>query len=149
MRSANSPAQPSEDHAASPADVPLRTQVKPGMPYLDIIKLLKDNTNLPISAYHVSGEYAMLKAAAERGWGERARRCVGDAAVLQARGRRRDPHILRQAGGALAERVECGRVRARVGAQKNSHVQYKVVYWLRGGTPHGPVCALDAQHVGH
>jgi hypothetical protein len=30
-------------------------QVKPGMPYLDIIKLLKDNTNLPISAYHVSG----------------------------------------------------------------------------------------------
>ena len=68
MRSANSPAQPSEDHAASPADVPLRTQVKPGMPYLDIIKLLKDNTNLPISAYHVSGEYAMLKAAAERGW---------------------------------------------------------------------------------
>ncbi|EKX53899.1 hypothetical protein GUITHDRAFT_160911 [Guillardia theta CCMP2712] len=42
--------------------------VKPGMPYLDIIKLLKDNTNLPISAYHVSGEYAMLKAAAERGW---------------------------------------------------------------------------------
>jgi hypothetical protein len=36
------------------------------MPYLDIIKLLKDNTNLPISAYHVSGEYAMLKAAAER-----------------------------------------------------------------------------------
>mmetsp|Transcript_46788 Transcript_46788/g.110976 ORF Transcript_46788/g.110976 Transcript_46788/m.110976 type:complete len:411 (-) Transcript_46788:31-1263(-) len=42
--------------------------VKPGMPYLDIIKLLKDNTNLPISAYHVSGEYAMLKAAAEKGW---------------------------------------------------------------------------------
>lgn len=42
--------------------------VKPGMPYLDIIKLLKDNTNLPIAAYHVSGEYAMLKAAAEKGW---------------------------------------------------------------------------------
>jgi len=41
-------------------------QVKPGMPYLDIIKLLKDNSNLPIAAYHVSGEYAMLKAAAEK-----------------------------------------------------------------------------------
>ena len=42
--------------------------VKPGMPYLDVIRALKDNFDLPISAYHVSGEYAMLKAAAERGW---------------------------------------------------------------------------------
>jgi len=42
--------------------------VKPGMPYLDIIRRLKDNTNLPIAAYHVSGEYAMIKAACERGW---------------------------------------------------------------------------------
>lgn len=42
--------------------------VKPGLPYLDIIWRLKTATSLPISAYHVSGEYAMLKAAAERGW---------------------------------------------------------------------------------
>lgn len=42
--------------------------VKPGMPYLDIIHRLKENTNLPIAAYHVSGEYAMMKAAAQRGW---------------------------------------------------------------------------------
>lgn len=42
--------------------------VKPGMPYLDIIKRLRDFTSLPISAYHVSGEYAMMKAAAQRGW---------------------------------------------------------------------------------
>mmetsp|Transcript_10799 Transcript_10799/g.16292 ORF Transcript_10799/g.16292 Transcript_10799/m.16292 type:complete len:404 (-) Transcript_10799:69-1280(-) len=42
--------------------------VKPGMPYLDIIRRLKDNSDLPIAAYHVSGEYAMLKAAVERGW---------------------------------------------------------------------------------
>ena len=43
--------------------------VKPGMPYLDIIKLLKDNSGgLPVAAYHVSGEYAMLKAAALQGW---------------------------------------------------------------------------------
>ena len=41
--------------------------VKPGMPYLDVIKLLKDNTNLPIAAYHVSGEYAMMKAAVQNG----------------------------------------------------------------------------------
>ena len=44
------------------------------MAYLDIIKLLKDNSNLPIAAYNVSGEYSMVKAAAERGWidGEKA-----------------------------------------------------------------------------
>lgn len=42
--------------------------VKPGMPYLDIIRLLRDNTTLPVSAYHVSGEYAMIKAAALQGW---------------------------------------------------------------------------------
>jgi porphobilinogen synthase len=42
--------------------------VKPGMPYLDIIKLLRQNSHLPISAYHVSGEYAMMKAAVEKGW---------------------------------------------------------------------------------
>jgi porphobilinogen synthase len=42
--------------------------VKPGMPYLDIIRLLRDNSPLPVAAYHVSGEYAMMKAAAERGW---------------------------------------------------------------------------------
>jgi porphobilinogen synthase len=38
------------------------------MPYLDVIHRLKTSTNLPIAAYHVSGEYAMLKAAVERGW---------------------------------------------------------------------------------
>ena len=42
-------------------------QVKPAMPYLDIIRLLRDNSSLPIAAYHVSGEYAMLKAASANG----------------------------------------------------------------------------------
>ena len=42
--------------------------VKPALAYLDIIKLLKDNYAQPIAAYNVSGEYAMLKAAAEKGW---------------------------------------------------------------------------------
>jgi porphobilinogen synthase len=38
------------------------------MPYLDVIRRLRDASSLPIAAYHVSGEYAMMKAAAERGW---------------------------------------------------------------------------------
>lgn len=47
--------------------------VKPALAYLDIISRLKDEFDLPIAAYHVSGEYAMIKAAAEKGWidGER------------------------------------------------------------------------------
>jgi porphobilinogen synthase len=42
--------------------------VKPGLPYLDIMRLAREHTTLPIAAYHVSGEFAMLKAAAEKGW---------------------------------------------------------------------------------
>ncbi len=45
--------------------------VKPALAYLDIIKLLKDNTDLPVAAYNVSGEYAMVTAAAQRGWLDR------------------------------------------------------------------------------
>jgi porphobilinogen synthase len=47
--------------------------VKPGMPYLDILRRVKDNFHVPTFAYQVSGEYAMLMAAAERGWLERDR----------------------------------------------------------------------------
>lgn len=42
--------------------------IKPGLPYLDIIRLIREHTSLPVAAYHVSGEYAMLKAAAEKNW---------------------------------------------------------------------------------
>jgi porphobilinogen synthase len=42
--------------------------VKPAAAYLDVIAAVRAATSLPLAAYHVSGEYAMLKAAAERGW---------------------------------------------------------------------------------
>ena len=42
--------------------------VKPATPYLDVVRQVKDATAAPIAAYHVSGEYSMLKAAAEQGW---------------------------------------------------------------------------------
>jgi porphobilinogen synthase len=47
--------------------------VKPAGPYLDVITRVKEATGYPVAAYQVSGEYAMIKAAAERGWidGER------------------------------------------------------------------------------
>ena len=42
--------------------------VKPGLPYLDIVREVKNAVQLPVAVYHVSGEYAMLHAAAEKGW---------------------------------------------------------------------------------
>ena len=42
--------------------------VKPGMPYLDVVRRVKDTFKVPTFAYQVSGEYAMLKAAAQNGW---------------------------------------------------------------------------------
>ena len=48
--------------------------VKPGMPYLDVLQRVKETFAMPTFAYQVSGEYAMIMAAAERGWldGEKA-----------------------------------------------------------------------------
>jgi porphobilinogen synthase len=42
--------------------------VKPALPYLDIIRMVKDRFDVPVGAYNVSGEYAMVKAAAQKGW---------------------------------------------------------------------------------
>lgn len=42
--------------------------VKPGIAYLDIVREIKNAVNVPVTVFHVSGEYAMIKAAAERGW---------------------------------------------------------------------------------
>ncbi len=52
--------------------------VKPGMPYLDIVRRVKDTFAVPTYAYQVSGEYAMLKAAALNGWLE------GDRVMMEA-----------------------------------------------------------------
>lgn len=52
--------------------------VKPGLPYLDVIRRVKDNFNIPVFAYQVSGEYAMIKAAAQNGWLD------NDAALMES-----------------------------------------------------------------
>ncbi|MGK2950011.1 MAG: porphobilinogen synthase [Acidimicrobiales bacterium] len=51
--------------------------VKPALAYLDVIAAARADTDLPVAAYHVSGEYSMIKAAAERGWID------GDAVALE------------------------------------------------------------------
>lgn len=58
--------------------------VKPALPYLDVVARLRAATDLPIAAYHVSGEYAMIKAAAQNGWlDERA--CMTESLTAIAR----------------------------------------------------------------
>ncbi|MCF5928164.1 porphobilinogen synthase, partial [Xanthomonas perforans] len=52
--------------------------VKPGMPYLDVVRRVKDQFRVPTFAYQVSGEYAMLKAASANGWLDE-RKCVLEA----------------------------------------------------------------------
>ena len=47
--------------------------VKPALSYLDIIRQVKDSTDVPVAAYNVSGEYSMVKAAAEKGWIDEAK----------------------------------------------------------------------------
>jgi porphobilinogen synthase len=42
--------------------------VKPALPYLDVLRVVRDRFDLPVAAYNVSGEFSMVKAAAERGW---------------------------------------------------------------------------------
>jgi porphobilinogen synthase len=79
--------------------------VKPGMPYLDIVRQIKDRFGVPVFVYHVSGEYAMLKAAAAQGWiDERAvllesllcmKRAGADAILSYAA--KQAAHYLRQA----------------------------------------------------
>ena len=53
------------DDVAEGADI---VMVKPGMAYLDIVREVKNAVNIPVAVYQVSGEYAMVKAASERGW---------------------------------------------------------------------------------
>jgi porphobilinogen synthase len=58
--------------------------VKPALPYLDVISRLRATTDLPVAAYHVSGEYAKLKAAAANGWLDE-RTCMSEVLVAIAR----------------------------------------------------------------
>jgi porphobilinogen synthase len=51
--------------------------VKPALPYLDVLRTMRDTFDVPLAAYHVSGEYAMLKAAGQQGWLD------ADAAALE------------------------------------------------------------------
>ena len=79
--------------------------VKPAMPYLDVVRRVKDTFGYPTAAYQVSGEYSMIKAAAEQGLARRAARDDGVAHVDRPRRRGHHHHVLRARGCARAART--------------------------------------------
>jgi porphobilinogen synthase len=60
--------------------------VKPALPYLDVVRAVREATRVPVAAYHVSGEYSMLKAAAERGWLDERRAIVESLTSIRRAG---------------------------------------------------------------
>ena len=68
--------------------------IKPGLPYLDIIRRVKERFAAPTFAYHVSGEYAMIKAADANGWIDDSEQPRSPAPVFDRRVREpRDRHL--------------------------------------------------------
>lgn len=70
---------------AEGADV---VMVKPALPYLDVVRRVADSVDVPVAAYHVSGEYAMVEAAAERGWLDRDRVMLESLTAMRRAGAR-------------------------------------------------------------
>ena len=82
--------------------------VKPALAYLDVIARARAEVDVPLAAYHVSGEYSMIKAAAERGWIDGARRRPRAPHRDQAGRRRPDPHLPRPRGRRGPHRLTPG-----------------------------------------
>ena len=68
--------------------------VKPALPYLDILWRVRERFGKPTAVYHVSGEYAMVKAAAENGWFDERAAVLEIMTSLKRAGRRSDRHLL-------------------------------------------------------
>jgi porphobilinogen synthase len=78
--------------------------VKPATVYLDVLATVRDRFDLPVAAYHVSGEYAMLKAAARNGWIDEQRAMMETLTSIKRAGA--DiivTYYAREAAGALRE----------------------------------------------
>jgi porphobilinogen synthase len=67
--------------------------VKPALPYLDIIREVKNAVDVPVSAYNISGEYALIKAAAKMGWIDEEKAIIETLTSIKRAGRRSDRHL--------------------------------------------------------
>ena len=60
--------------------------IKPALPYLDVIRAVRDRFQVPVAAYNVSGEYAMVKAAAAQGWLEERQAALESLTAIKRAG---------------------------------------------------------------
>jgi porphobilinogen synthase len=60
--------------------------VKPALPYLDVLRAVRERFDLPVAAYNVSGEYAMIKAAAAQGWLDEERAVLESLTAIKRAG---------------------------------------------------------------
>ena len=79
--------------------------VKPAMPYLDIIQRVRERFDVPVAAYNVSGEYAMVKAAAKNNWIDEKRVTLEILTGIHRAGARHSPHLSRQRSRPLAKKL--------------------------------------------
>ena len=79
--------------------------VKPALPYLDVIARVREAVPVPVAAYNVSGEYAAIKAAAERGWLDERAAVLETLTSIRRAGADIDRHLPRQGGGRVAAGV--------------------------------------------
>ena len=118
--------------------------VKPGMPYLDIVRRVKDAFGMPTFAYQVSGEYSMIMAAGERGWIDADRAILGKPDRVQTRGRRRRADLFRPARGEDLQSLRRFRLAARSGltvSQRLPPMRFDVGVELIDERRHGQICA--------
>ena len=78
--------------------------VKPALAYLDVIAAVRARVDVPVAAYHVSGEYAMIKAAAERGWIDGAAVALEHTVAIKRAGCRHDSDL---PGGGAGRDAPC------------------------------------------
>ncbi len=67
--------------------------VKPGLPYLDIVREVKNAVDVPVSVYNISGEYAMIKAAAKMGWIDENKAIIETLTSIKRAGGRSDSNL--------------------------------------------------------
>ena len=76
--------------------------VKPALAYLDVVWRVKERFDVPVAAYNVSGEYAMVRAAGQLGWIDESRAAMESLTVYSSGRRRHHPHLLCEGGGTTA-----------------------------------------------
>ena len=114
--------------------------VKPAGPYLDVIRMVRDNFDVPVAAYQVSGEYSMIKAAAINGWIDEERIVLESLIGIRRAGAKLiltyyAEEALKKGMGALMDAMSrhaawAGRFRPGTGHPRP--------HWHSGGMPAGP-----------